>query len=146
MVKGNDSQSIHQTTGFLLVQICRAHRNRAQELLGRLNLHPGQEMMLLRLSCAEGVTQSEVAEQLCVQPATVTRMLDRLERVGLVQRQVDMADQRVSRVYLTEVGRDLIEPIQEVWQELESESFQNLTLDEQILLRRLLLQVHDNLQ
>lgn len=141
-----NSHSIHDTTGFLLVQICRAHRNRAQELLGRLNIHPGQEMMLLRLWSAEGVTQSEVAEQLCVQPATVTRMLDRLERTGLVQRQADTADQRVSRVYLTEVGRGLIAPIQKVWQELESVSFQNLTLAEQILLRRLLLQVYENLQ
>lgn len=137
---------IQHTTGFLLVQICRAHRNRAQALLGRHNLHPGQEMMLLRLANSEGVTQSEVADQLCVQPATVTRMLDRLEKTGLVQRQVDTADQRVSRVYLTEVGRALVEPVQNVWRELEETSFQNMTLEEQILLRRLLLQVYKNLQ
>ncbi len=140
------NEKIQDTTGFLLVQVCRAHRNRAQALLGHHNLHPGQELMLLRLASAEGITQSEVAEQLCVQPATVTRMIDRLEKAGLVQRQMDAADQRVSRVYLTEVGRTLVEPIQAVWRELEEISFQNMTLEEQILLRRLLLQVYSNLQ
>lgn len=145
-MKRMSNEKIQDTTGFLLVQVCRAHRNRAQTLLGHHNLHPGQELMLLRLASAEGITQSEVAEQLCVQPATVTRMIDRLEKAGLVQRRMDAADQRVSRVYLTEGGRTLVEPIQAVWRELEEISFQNMTIEEQILLRRLLLQVYSNLQ
>lgn len=136
---------ISNTLGGLLVQICRAHRNKAQELLARIELYPGQEFLLINLWPQDGLTHSEVAETLCVQPATVTRMLDRLVKAGLVQRRPDEQDQRVSRVYLTEAGRGLLGPIEQAWQKLEAISFANLTLEERVLLRRLLLQVNENL-
>jgi DNA-binding MarR family transcriptional regulator len=134
-----------ETIGALLVQICRAHRNKAQELLSQVDLYPGQEFLLLNLWPQDGLTHSEVAEHLCVQPATVTRMLDRLVKTGLVQRLTDAEDQRVSRVYLTEKGRQLVQPIEQIWDELEQISFANLTLEERLLLRRLLMQVYQNL-
>lgn len=136
---------ISDSIGALLVQICKAHRNKAQELLSRIDLYPGQEFLLLNLWPEDGLTHSEIAESLCVQPATVTKMLDRLVRTGLVRRQQDFNDQRVSRVYLTERGRKLLQPIEQLWDELEQISFANLTLEERLLLRRLLLQVYENL-
>jgi DNA-binding MarR family transcriptional regulator len=134
-----------ETIGALLVQICRGHRNKAQELLSRIDLYPGQEFLLLNLWPQDGLTHSEVAENLCVQPATVTRMLDRLVKTGLVQRRMDADDQRISRVYLTEKGQELLQPIEQAWQELEAISFANLTLEERLLLRRILLQINENL-
>jgi DNA-binding MarR family transcriptional regulator len=136
---------ISGSIGALLVQICKAHRNKAQELLSRIDLYPGQEFLLISLWPEDGLTHSEVAESLCVQPATVTKMLDRLVRTGLVQRQQDTDDQRVSRVYLTEKGRQLLQPIEQAWDELEQISFANLTLEERLLLRRILMQVFENL-
>ena len=64
---------ISESIGALLVQICRAHRNKAQELLSRIDLYPGQEFLLINLWPEDGLTHSEVAESLCVQPATVTK-------------------------------------------------------------------------
>jgi DNA-binding MarR family transcriptional regulator len=137
---------ISESIGALLVQICRAHRNKAQELLSRIDLYPGQEFLLANLSPHDGLSHTEVAENLCVQPATLTKMLDRLVRSGLVQRKMDPADQRVSRVYLTEKGRELLQPIEQAWEELERISFANLSLEERLLLRRLLMQVYANLE
>jgi len=139
-------QVIAESLGYLMVQICKAHRNKAQELLAEIGLHVGQEMLLMHLRIGDGLTQSELAEEICVQPATLTRSLDRLSRSGLVERRVDAEDQRVSRVYLTEAGRALGQSIERVWDELEVLSFANLTGEERILLRRLLLQVYANLQ
>jgi DNA-binding MarR family transcriptional regulator len=134
-----------ESIGYLLVQICRAHRNKAQELLARIDLYPGQEFLLTSLWPEDGLTHSELAGNLCVQPATVTRMLQRMMRMGLVESRPDTDDQRVSRVYLTERSRELLHPIEQVWQELEQLSFANLSLEEKLLLRRLLLQVYQNL-
>lgn len=136
---------ITETLGYLLVQICKAHRAKAQELLSQVGLHTGQEMLLLQLWHEDGCTHSELAEELCNQPATVTRMVDRLASAGLVQRQDDTEDRRISRVYLTEAGQALQQPVEGVWQQLEDMSFANLTLEEQVLLRRLLLQVFENI-
>ncbi len=137
--------TITESIGYLLVQICREHRNKAQELLARIDLYPGQEFLLSSLWPHDGLTHSEVAETLCVQPATVTRMLQRMVKSGLVESRPDQDDQRVSRVFLTDQGRERIQPIEQIWVELEAISFANLSLEEQILFRRLLLQVYQNL-
>lgn len=136
---------IAETLGYLLAQICKAHRSKAQELLSEVGLHTGQEMLLLQLWDEDGCTHSELAEELCNQPATITRMVDRLASAGLVQRKDDAEDRRISRVYLTVEGEALQQPVEDVWQQLEDLSFANLTLDEQVLLRRLLLQVLENI-
>ena len=73
-------------------------------------------------------------------------MLDRMEAAGLVERRQDIEDGRVSRIFLTHKGRNLNEPVREVWAELENISMANMTADERILLRRLLLQVYQNLK
>jgi DNA-binding MarR family transcriptional regulator len=138
-------KAIPETLGFLLAQICRANRSRAQEYLAQIGLHTGQEMFLLRLWRKDGQTQTELADEICVQPATITRMIDRLTKEGLVERRDDAEDRRVSRVYLTPAGHALKLPVENIWHELEQEIFANLTLDEQVLLRRLLLQVYKNI-
>ncbi len=140
-----EAKPFSETLSALLVQICRAHRNKAQELLSKIDIHPGQEQLLLHLMPQDGRTQTEMAGQLCVQPATVSRMLDRMEKNGLVKCRVDAEDQRISRIYLTEKGLELMEPVAHAWQALEEITFANLTLEERLLLRRLLLQVSANL-
>jgi DNA-binding MarR family transcriptional regulator len=80
---------------FLLSQVCRLHYVRAQGLLDAIGIYRGQPPVLYVLHEQEGLTQSELAARLEVAPATVTKMLQRLERAGFVQRQTDAADQRV---------------------------------------------------
>jgi DNA-binding MarR family transcriptional regulator len=139
------SAPIQETIGFLLSQVCRAHRQRAESALNALGLHVGQEMILHRLWREEGLTQTELGECAGVEAPTVTKMLGRMERAGLVVRRPDPADARLSRVYLTEHGRALEAGVCEVWHGLEACTRANLTLEEQLLLRRLLLQVRQNL-
>lgn len=136
---------ITETISYLLAHVCKAHRGKGQEMLTKIELHPGQEMLLLHLWSRDGLTQSELADDLCISPATMTKTLDRMAKAGLLERRTDVEDQRISRVYLTDEGRSLQEPVEGIWHELETQSLANLTLDERILLRRLLLQVYENL-
>jgi DNA-binding MarR family transcriptional regulator len=78
-------------------------------------------------------------------PLDALKLIFQMAKAGLVERRTDIEDQRVSRVYLTGEGWALREPVEEIWHELEEQSMVNLTLDERILLRRLLLQVYENL-
>lgn len=140
-----DQADIKQRLSYLVARICHAHRNLVHHELSKLNLHVGQEMFLLRLWDQDGITLSEMAEGLCVQQATITRMLGRIESAGLVTRCKDPNDQRVSRIYLTETGRALLQPIAHMWAEVETQMLANFTLEERVLLRRLLLQLYSNL-
>src|SRR5688572_21982118 len=103
----------------LLVQTCKAQRALAEKLWSEIGLHVGQDMLLLQLWPEEGLTQTELAERLYIQPATVTKTLKRMEQTGLIERRGDPEDQRVSRVYLTEQGRALLQPYEEVRDKLE---------------------------
>ena len=136
---------LKNTVGYMLAYACKLHRQRADMLLNEIGLHVGQEMLLCGLWEKDGITQTELAESVMIQPATVTNMLQRLERGGFVERRPDIEDQRISRVYTTEKGRDMEEAVQEKWSLLEEESFGGLSLEERLLLRRLLLQVHQSL-
>jgi DNA-binding MarR family transcriptional regulator len=113
--------------------------------LNEIGLHVGQEMLLCGVWEKEGMTQTELAEYVMIQPATVTNMLQRLERAGIVERRPDTEDQRVSRVYAAKKGRDLEEAVEEQWGKLEQESFAGFSTEERVLLRHLLLQVYRNL-
>lgn len=138
-------RQMSETTSYLLAHTAKAHRSYANELLEAVGLHVGQEMILLCLWGEDGLTQSQLAERLAVKLPTVSRMLSRMEKAALIERCADSQDNRVSRVYLTEKGRDMETAVACAWGHLEACTVANLTVDEQILLRRLLRQVHNNL-
>lgn len=138
-------RQIQDYLGFHLLQAHRAHRARAEAALNKVGLHTGQEMLLLRLWTEEGIPQSQLAASMGVEPPTVTKMLQRMEHAGLIERRADPEDARISRVFLTEYGRALEQPVLEVWQQLEEQTVVGLSAAEQALLRRLLLQVTANL-
>jgi len=134
-----------QTLDFLLAQVSRLHHYRAHELLDGLGLYRGQPPLLYTLWEQDGQTHGELAEKLQITPATITRMIQRMEKSGFVLRKPDADDQRVSRVYLTEAGRAVREQLQAVWDRMEIESFAGFNPDEQIVLRRFLIHIRDNL-
>ena len=53
------------------------------------------------------LSQSELADQLAVEGATMVAMLDRLAKAGLVVRETSTTDRRIKRVALTDAGRRL---------------------------------------
>ncbi len=130
---------------LLLVQICKAQRSLGEAEFNKLGLHVGQELVLLRLIDEENMGQSDLVTHLCVEPPTVTKMLQRMEKTGLVERRQDDQDGRASRVNITAQGRALQQPILHVWDDLEKRMLANMTVAEQALFRRLLIQVLANL-
>lgn len=131
--------------GVLLYNISKTQRNLAQAEFSKLGLHAGQERVLLCLTDQESVGQSDLVNHLCVEPPTVTKMLQRMEKAGLVERYQDDQDGRAARVNATAQGRSLQQPIMEVWDGLEKQMLAHMTESEQMLLRRLLMQVLVNL-
>ena len=141
----SDKTKSEESISFLLAQICKAHRDRVEVSLAAFGLHAGQDKFLWHLWQQDGLTQSELAGSMCVQPPTVNKMLSRMESAGLVERRVDAEDNRISRVFLTEHSRQLQQAVEPAWSALEAQTVANLSDDEQGVLRRLLAQVYQNL-
>ena len=136
-----ESESLDQ----LLAQVCRLKHARVQALLETLGLYEGQPSMLRTLWVKEGLTHTDLARRLRVQPATITKMIQRMQKAGFVERRPDPQDERVSRVYLTEAGRAVQTDVRGVWHTLEKDAFAQFTDEERALLRHYLLQIRDNL-
>ncbi len=145
MIRSGNARAVEETTGFLLAKVCRAHRANVGGLLAGVGLHVGQEMVLLELWKEDGLKGGELAERLGVEPPTVTRMIRRMERCGFVERRPDPADARSFRVCLTEKGRALEEPVARIWEEAEEKTLRGMSLEETLVLRRLLARIRENL-
>lgn len=134
------------TIGFLLARVCKAHYVRAGVLLEEIGLYRGQQFVLGVLWSEEGITHSELADRLAVHPATISNALQRMERAGFVERRPDSEDQRVSRVYLTEAGRNVQGAVERIWARLEVETMEGLSQEQRDTLEQLLEQVYQNLE
>ena len=122
----------------LLTQLTQAYRGLLDGLMDRIGLHRAQVNVLCRLFAQDGMTQSEIAEQLSVQGATITNMLQRMEEAGLVTRRRDPEDNRLVRVYLTDTGRKQERAINEQAMRVEQAVFEGLDDQERAMLRRMM--------
>ena len=134
-----------ETMDYLLAQVSHLHYSRAHTLLEAIGLYRGQPPVLRALWEREGLTHTDLAQRLHVAPATITKMLQRMENAGFLVSRPDAEDQRVSRVYLTEEGRAIETGVQAAWQTMEQETFAGFTPEECVLLRRFLLHIRENL-
>jgi len=134
-----------EAVGPLLVEVCRAHRNRAAELLGSIGVYVGQEWILFQLRKQDGATLSELAASCGIEVPTMSRGLQRMETAGLVVKEGDPADARVSRIVLTKSGRSVADKAEALWRALEAEAVRGLSAEERAVFRRLLLRVRRNL-
>lgn len=131
---------------MLFAEVCRLKHNRVQTLLKALGLYRGQPALLGALWEQEGLTHTELAQRLGVQPATITKMVNRMERAGFVVRRQDPVDQRVSRVYLTEAGHAIRTDVERIWEVLEREAFAGFNAEERTLLAQFFRRIRENLQ
>lgn len=114
----------------LLTRIVRGQIHHFHAMVSEMGLQRGQPAILMRLAHKEGVAQAELAAGLCVRPASVTHSLQRLEAAGLVRRQDDPSDQRISRVFLTPAGRVMARPLEDTMRMLTDKAFAGFEQDE----------------
>jgi DNA-binding MarR family transcriptional regulator len=92
----------------------------------------------------DGLRHSDLAQRIGVAPPTVTKVLRGMDRTGLVTREADSQDARASRVWLTERGRSLREPVEGLWQAVERRVLRGVDRSERDLVERALARMLDN--
>ncbi|CEO88882.1 Transcriptional regulator, MarR family [Syntrophaceticus schinkii] len=140
-MNGQESHSLYR----VFCQVVRFHYYRTYTLLEKIGVYPGQHPLLFSLAKKGGQSQKELAEKLHIKAATMTVMLNRLEKSELIKRCADDDDRRVSRVYLTEKGRKTSREVKKALKTIDEECFGNFTAEERDLLRKFLMQMRDNL-
>jgi DNA-binding MarR family transcriptional regulator len=125
-------------TAYMFVLLAKRLRIEFESRLAPLGIHAGQDRLLQELWQEDGITQRQLIERLSVEPPTVTGIVQRLEREELLRREPDPDNRRVQRVYLTDAGRRLEDPVREVWREVEEGFLGDLSGSEREQLLRLL--------
>lgn len=103
-----DRPDLERNFGFLMHDVARLMRHEFDRRSRALGLTRSQWWVLNFVYAQEGATQSELAERMEIERATLGRLLDRLEEKGWVERQPDAVDRRAKRVFLTGKVQDLI--------------------------------------
>ena len=100
--------------------------------------HAGWQVLVV-LGWSDALTQREVAERCYVTSATVTGVVDTLERDGLVVRERSTEDRRVVRVRLTTDGRERLDAAKRTAGGVMAPVFGDLSPREEAVVRRFLL-------
>ena len=99
-----------ERTQRLVFVLGQAHHLMAAELRAGLKdagLNLQERGILLTLACGSANTPAALAKLLGVHPARMTRVLDKLETSGLVERARNDTDRRLVDVSLTREGRSV---------------------------------------
>jgi DNA-binding MarR family transcriptional regulator len=85
----------------------------------RLTLNQYNVLRTLRHSGSHGLTCGEVSDRLSTRDPDITRLLDRLELLGLVARRRERPDRRVVRTQITEQGTGVLDAVDKLIGELQ---------------------------
>lgn len=111
---------------YLLSDSARLLRRAFDARVRTLGMTSPQARLLLILHVTEGENQGFYAERLEVEPISLTRMIDRMEEAGLLERRRDPADRRAWLLFLTDRSRQLIDQVRACLAGLEDEMLTGL--------------------
>jgi DNA-binding MarR family transcriptional regulator len=117
----------------------RRMRGREKRRRGELTLT--QAIALARIDRAGTTTAGELASDAGLNPASVTAMLDHLERAKIVKRKRSKADGRVVLVSLTKRGETRLGALRAHWDELWVDAFAGIADEDLQVAREIMLRI-----
>jgi MarR family transcriptional regulator, organic hydroperoxide resistance regulator len=112
---------------FSLLSLSRTFHSYGSEMLLKLGLYPGQELVLMRLFDQDDQIQTALQASIGLDHSTLSRSIRRMEDAGLVSRRPAERDRRAMVVSLTDAGRALQPQLVELYDTLEAALAAGLT-------------------
>ncbi|WP_262699632.1 MULTISPECIES: MarR family winged helix-turn-helix transcriptional regulator [Streptomyces] len=110
-----------------ILRVARLHRMLAGQLLRKVGLHPGQELVMMQLWDHGPQRQTDLVRLLGSDAATMTRTIQRLENAGFVRRHPSPTDKRVTIVEPTAASNALRNDVEQIWMDLETSAAEGMT-------------------
>ncbi len=124
-------EDLSRNFGFILNDVARLLRTAFDRRVRSLGFTRSQWWVLNHLYRNNGLNQSELAELLEVEKATLGRLLDRMEQKGWIRREADANDRRVRRVFLTDEVSPTMKAMRAAAADLRREALAGLTPEAQ---------------
>lgn len=104
---------IEDHSGVLIKKAARLFEQVANKDLDKLGVTYAQTIFLIRLWAKDGQNQMELAKSAGLKQPTAVRLLDRMERDGLVKRIRNNADRRAFYFYLTPKAKKVCQKLED---------------------------------
>ena len=140
-----NSKDPTQSIGFLIYEISRLMRRNFDQRVQSLGLTQAQWRALAHIGHNEGCNQITLAAILEVKPITLSRLIDRLQASGWVDRREDPEDRRATRLYLNENAMPLLKKMEEQAMLTRQQALSGMSENEYRQLFALLKQMKTNL-
>lgn len=137
---------IEESLGFIISRTNQKLSNYLTRKFKPYDITPEQWGLLNRLWEKDGVSQKELSEISIKDQTTVTRILDKLERKGLIKRQTSPDDRRSFLIFLTDTGRSLENKLVPIAYEVLDEALQGLSEEEIKQMKLLLNKIFMNIE
>lgn len=105
----------------------RAWRNELDRRLRPLGFSHSRWMLLLHLSRHDGCTHHELAQHMGIEAATLVRLVDHMEKEGLLSRCGSETDRRVKHLCLSDSGKKVVIDIRAYAADLRKELLDGLS-------------------
>jgi MarR family transcriptional regulator for hemolysin len=133
-----------ETLPFEIAETAHALRKAFDRRAVGLGVTRAQWKVLFRLTRQPGLRQIELADMLDIEPITLSRIVDRLEESGLVERKADPADRRAWRLHVTARAQPLIAKLRTIADAMIADAFEGIEPNDIAITRRVLARAREN--
>jgi MarR family transcriptional regulator for hemolysin len=131
---------------YLLVEVTRLQLRVYNQRFRATGLHQSQVSALVHLDRVEQLSQTDLAARLGMQKAAAGALVDGLEGKGLVERRRSGEDRRVQLVSLSDAGREVVDEVDRLAEDLGTEYRRGISRDERLQLVSILQRLRENLR
>jgi DNA-binding MarR family transcriptional regulator len=133
-----------ETLPFEIGETAHALRKAFDRRAVGLGVTRAQWKVLFRLTRQPGLRQIELADMLDIEPITLSRIVDRLEESGLVERVADPSDRRAWRLHVTAKAQPLVEKLRAIADEMIADAFAGIDPKDIEITRQVLGKAREN--
>ena len=138
-------EDLSRNFGFILNDVARLMRVTFDRRVKTLGLTRSQWWVLNHLFRNNGATQSELADILEIEKATLGRLLDRMEAKGWIKREEHATDRRAKRVFLTDEVEPAVKTMRTAAADLRRDALDSFDVEDRERFVDMLLAIKTNL-
>jgi MarR family transcriptional regulator for hemolysin len=131
---------------FLLTEVVRLQLRVYNQRFRDTGLNQSQVTALVHLDRVEELSQTDLASRLGMRKAATGTLIEGLEGKGLVERRRSREDRRLQLVSITDAGRELVDQVDHMAEDLGTEYRRGISRDERLQLVSILRRLRENLR
>lgn len=137
--------NLEKSVGFLLNRAARSMKRGLEARLAEYGITATQYVVLALLDREDGLSQTQLADRLSFDNPTVTGVIDRMERDGLVERRRTSDDRRIINIFLSGKARTILSDINTIAEEVNALALEPYSNKEKAALNNMLTAIWKNM-